>query len=905
MLDLNEAQTFVAKYNRYKKATEYIGGWIAETAAFIGFEVKERRQKTAQPKAKRGKSKKANKNANAGASSGGGGSNKTTYQLKVADFVPMAKAIADARADLGSEVLVPIALTKRDGDEKSDLRHEYFIGILENTFQTLRPFIHGPEAARANTTQEASESGLTSKNRFAELTVEETVAIADSEDVDEESLPEVPNVMFEQDEEDEEEEFWCAVSLLLQEQEDMRDVVRDSWEEYKNGNIDLIVAAMVTDTAIKLAQKAEAQLDLTVSRPTKYPASQFPVWTLPAVLFYNNHETMHTWPVADIAKPSNTLGATTDAQFATNFDFWPVYAGLKFYLNKHITKKTLPQVVPKDFRDIDVHDRTLRAIEFAQMIRLIMEAPEQPEIWDPVSQGLQAMFKTHELPLWLTFGVQVHFDSQDILGEQLTRRTNFELQVYLNPMMARVQDTLEKWEDPFLPQEIEYEVYTPLIDAYNALSSWGSEDKLGKQLGHLATNPKFGGHPVLKKMRSEERYFYRQHPLLNGMMKYHFFLHYHAAGIAHEANSASLLMMAHVYVGGRLRYPDGPVWPDMEFVLFAQDPRYVLFKYPETPEEARDAFDLATGQRTVKQIGSLPLDRLDLSSNVLGLKYDPNSKSRLFRDASVFGDVYLPRGASPHWVRRFPGGGATNGGIDLIVQQLLNASLSPNSTQGRLARAMKTSQESQGVKLDPIAGLTSVAILQHFAVWLQADMVDFCFDWILMQRHCSDAWKVIYQLLEKDSAWDDNLSQYGQSPQQAANAIIDTSPLTGKYPRFLERAYQGLQIYINYKDENDLDEPITGEACLTAMTKFHSRTARLFQDTGPLSLDVLYKGWTGAEKLERRNVIAKRAAQAGDGTHNDLQEMFVAQGMRSIMSQMIGGSGQDSESAENSTCVVM
>jgi len=46
----------------------------------------------------------------------------------------------------------------------------------------------------------------------------------------------------------------------------MREVVRDNWQKFKNGKVDLIVAAMTTDTAIKLAQNAEAKFDLDSPR---------------------------------------------------------------------------------------------------------------------------------------------------------------------------------------------------------------------------------------------------------------------------------------------------------------------------------------------------------------------------------------------------------------------------------------------------------------------------------------------------------------------------------------------------------------------------------------------------------------------------------------------------------------
>ncbi|KAF2437331.1 hypothetical protein P171DRAFT_400010, partial [Karstenula rhodostoma CBS 690.94] len=812
MADLNEPQTFFVKYNLYKKATERIGGWIAETAASIGFDVQEKNQKQSQPKPRKRGGKKNKKTSSAG--------NATTiYKLRVSDFVPMATAIAEAGSEAGSEIMVPIA----DGDRKSDLRHEYFIKILEDTFAKLRPFLSiGVPQAAHNGAQDTPASGLASQNRFASLTVEEAAALIDEEALPEEDLAGAPTAELQQDQEDNEEDFWLALSLLLQEHEDMRKTVLETWNKYKDGKVDLIVAAMATDTAIKLAQKAEAQFELLVTRPTSYPANEYPVWSLPAVL---------------IAKPSNIIGATAITQVEAHFDVWPIYAGLKFYLHKHMTKKTVPQVVAKDLRDPNVHERTLRAIELAQMMRLITELPERPKLWDMVSQGLLDMFKTHQIPMWLTFGVQLHFDSQDVLGDD-TKRAHFESEVYLNGMLGSSQEVTDNSEDPFLPENIQDECYVQMRMAYNDMSPWVNYDGLKEQWVALAKSPKIGGHPILKLLRNGDFYFYRQHPLLCGMMKYHWFLHWHAAGISHEATSVSLFMMAHIYVGTRLLHPSDPVWPDMEFVLFNQDPRYVLFKMPDTPQEARDVFDLATAQRTVKMIGTYSLDRLNLDRDDLGLpRYDPSMKSRLFRDASVFGDtVYLPRGASGCWVTKIPGG-AFNGKIDTIVRVLLQAQ-DPGATRGRLARAMQASDtNSPREPLSSRDGLTSVAILQHFAFWLQADMADLCFDWTQMQRQCSRAWQVIYKALELDPLWDKRLSALGQTPQRAAEAIISTA---GHYPRFMERARQALRSYLEHEKHHEMP---CSEAWVMSMVKYHAKTARLFRDDGPLSVDTLYKGW--------------------------------------------------------------
>jgi len=149
------------------------------------------------------------------------------YQLGVSDFVPMAEAIAKAGEKAESEIMVPVALcrhfsraiqtrrkvsqwykAKVKPDTKSDLRHEYFIKVLEDTFASLKPFIGsgGPEVAR-NKGSATTLSDSSSRNRFAGLTVDELVALADEEDITEDTLPAVSNVTFEEVEEDKEDDF--------------------------------------------------------------------------------------------------------------------------------------------------------------------------------------------------------------------------------------------------------------------------------------------------------------------------------------------------------------------------------------------------------------------------------------------------------------------------------------------------------------------------------------------------------------------------------------------------------------------------------------------------------------------------------------------------------------------------
>lgn len=158
-----------------------------------------------------------------------------------------------------------------------------------------------------------------------------------------------------------------------------------------------------------------------------------------------------------------------------------------------------------------------------------------------------------------------------------------------------------------------------------------------------------------------------------------------------------------------------------------------------------------------------------------------------------------------------------------------------------------------------------------------------------MQRQCTIAWVLIYRHLQDKPEWDHSLSDFGQSPQRAADAIISTSPITGHYPLFMDTVAAVIQ---NYKQNThpDQDDP-QGEVCLMNMIKYHAKTARLFRDDGPLSVETLFKGWPETYVQAKRERFREAVALADEGAGNDVKEMFKEQGMRSIMGMMGGWVG--------------
>jgi hypothetical protein len=196
----------------------------------------------------------------------------------------MAEAIASNEAS----VPVPVALSKLfnraietrmkvthwfqiksiEAEKDSNERHHYFITVLENAFKLLRLFVwSGLEAHRRSDMQGAASDRISFEICFANLTVEDIAKIAEQVGAEEAKLPEVTEVIVEQNQLELEEELKFAVSLFPRGMKNMIDVACAQWRKYKDGEIDLIVASMTTDVAIKSAQRVETEFDLAVDRP--------------------------------------------------------------------------------------------------------------------------------------------------------------------------------------------------------------------------------------------------------------------------------------------------------------------------------------------------------------------------------------------------------------------------------------------------------------------------------------------------------------------------------------------------------------------------------------------------------------------------------------------------------------
>ncbi|KAF2690623.1 hypothetical protein K458DRAFT_426099 [Lentithecium fluviatile CBS 122367] len=223
-------------------------------------------------------------------------------------------------------------------------------------------------------------------------------------------------------------------------------------------------------------------------------------------------------------------------------------------------------------------------------------------------------------------------------------------------------------------------------------------------------------------------------PLRCGMLKYDLFLLQHHMGVRRERHTADICMLAHVYMAGKLLYPDAPSWPDMEFVIQKQDPNYLfLGGIPKTLMESNRKVQLALGQSP----SSIATERRTKRN-----QYRPGSKvkPRFFEDRSILGPILMERMVS-----------------STTSAESVNA-MRPEHIDNELAERLFISLVDEYQERS-IRG--SISLLRQLGPLLQGEAAKTYFDWRLMRRMCGDIWGDIIAALRRSGGdrWSEWLAE--------------------------------------------------------------------------------------------------------------------------------------------------
>ncbi|KAI4861932.1 hypothetical protein F4820DRAFT_41118 [Hypoxylon rubiginosum] len=767
-------------YKQYKEDTEAIAGWLAYNSRRCGYQIDgplPPGPANAPSSRLKGKARKQARSAGAKPATA-----QTVlrpqYAINVSDFNRMAKAIADFKPKLAIpkalDNLFSRAIDARrqftewyqrssHGEEGSNKRHAHFTGVLASAWEILRPF----EPARTSHVKKRPadapkpEPVATLANRFANLEVEQSCDVGvDTEtststgQEDDYKLTDVAPVTIVKSEEDLEEDFFFAIFAFMQELDEVRAYIRHTWLGYKKGIMELIVASLLTNTAIQLVRRAEHELDLMIQRPKKYPASRYPVWHFPDIFIYATHE-------EDLAKEGRDLDSflTPSARYhimgCSHADLClsETFSALKHCLYEFKARRGQSLLAGNVPHHEKAPETFVRIKDMLPCFQGISRTMAEAFASDEVTSGIGLMFDSQTIPIWVAFAVQALLDIQDEL-KAVPRKATQEVQQHTRNKLASFR-SMDFNQEPFSQADRGTQWLAATLGAYELdvlgdnfrkkLISFDIRDLSGRTVPFSHNMDAVRGLPGTHEFMYEPDYFLRINPVKCGMLKYGLYLQPHNYAVQFEAGWRGVTGMVHLYIACRSIFPDDPVWPDMEYFLSHQDLDNLFFGgLPSSMEEARKKTLLAAGVTAV----NFARNR---RSTVPNLNMD---KGRWVSNPCLLDDVFS------NWMC----GGKVM--TDDMILNLIKVISDPKSAASKAKPAgisSKSTSRSDDTRAE--AGLRKITILTELASHVISETHDLYFDWLSFIETCQKIWSQIYSALDK---------QNGMQPERSPHvSVID------------------------------------------------------------------------------------------------------------------------------------
>ncbi|KAL4795755.1 hypothetical protein BDV19DRAFT_362065 [Aspergillus venezuelensis] len=581
-----------SSYARYKADTNAFATWLLETANKCGYQPPGLAAAVPTVKSKH-KSERDDLNAD-----------PVQYTATIKDLQILAEVVARSAPTVPKSVFTvakrAIKLRKAvtswflgQGDSANNKRHAHFITVLEQICDNLE--WKTTDTKQSPPTSEA-ESGDTFVNKFAVLTIEEPHETMETQPAPTESKKMVNvNVVEEEDETAEQQlgQLFFKTFCLLQDLNNMRAFLSITWSEYRDKKIDLMNAAVVTDSALQLARDLvkEVEDNWRTSLNGRKEDVQTIVYNLavhnrggsPAPsteigLPYNKN-------MADIAEwcyvptkvllesfanilQANHLPVFKKGYFGTynpKADRGRMSVGQKFNEDKIVLLSVLP--------------------EFCMVNTFGIQMPTK----DAITQGLIEFSETKNASMWLCFATQIFLDVHHIM-----RHNTLGAFGDLRMSGLRIQKTINDYfqlskthpQPKFWPKEGDQEIR----NIESTVDSWIIRDlfqdlRVHSELASIGVSV------------PEKHALLSQHAILCGLMLFNLNLRMQSVGqqLVNQWYDVQQLAFLHNLVIRSPTYQDLR-WPDMDAFLKIHGESHIFIgSRPKNAKESLNRLELATG----------------------------------------------------------------------------------------------------------------------------------------------------------------------------------------------------------------------------------------------------------------------------------------------------------------------
>jgi hypothetical protein len=593
-------------YARYKTDTDTFATWLLEAANQCGYQPSS--LFASVPTAKRGQHKGKNNASDA---------EPLHYSATIKDLQKLAEVIASSALAVPESILTiakrAIKLRKvvtswflGHGDTTSNERHAHFITALERICETLewkssqptRPDVKQPSPTSETQSDDANVNRFL--NKFAVLTVEEPQDTEEAQATPVESKKVVKVTVVEEDDNEAKDSYFGLLFFktlcLLRDLENMRRFISITWSEYRDKKIDLMNAAIVTDSALQLARELveEVEADWRTSLTGKDDNVQDLVYNY-AVL---------TRGIS--AAPSSEIGLPYNKNMADIADwcYVPTKVVLESFANvlqvnhQPVFKKgSFGTYDPKMDRErmslgqkFNEDQTILFSIlpEFCMVDRFGIQMPVQ----DAVTRGLVEFIKTKRVTLWLCFASQIFLDVHHIM-----RHSKLGAFEDLRMLGLRIQKTIDDYlqlskthsQPRFWPKEGDEEIR----DISSTVQSWIIQDqfldiRVQTKLDRIGPPP-------------EKHALFSQHAILCGLILFHLNIRMQFVGqqLLNQWYDVQQLAFLHNLV---IKSPahKNLRWPDMDaFIKIHGESHIFIGSRPKNASESLKRLELATGISSV------------------------------------------------------------------------------------------------------------------------------------------------------------------------------------------------------------------------------------------------------------------------------------------------------------------
>lgn len=642
--------SLIDSYRQYKSDTNSFTNWLVNVGTKSGFRLPSSTPETPQipppPPQKSGPrlkgkdrklAKEAAKNDPASVSSD---SDRMTKVLPLRDFPELARHIASIT---NPPIQVPQSIIKKleraialrhqcaswfktEAEGRPSLAsndsHQHFIEVLEIVLQILQPLFNRASGAgqRRDTTRndgkcaEDPDPDAKLRNRFAALTTEtgeedgELEVLLQPRTSGKARKPTLfERASFVPEPQSQKDEFLLGCFCFFQDVQDVRQFLQEIWHKYKETQVTLVTASLVTTAALDFVRRAEVNFKATLSQTGDYYDCFVDQMFRQACEVRGQAFVAKRELNARSLNTYETLAYSDDMAGEAEWIMLPTWDMLRqcarFYFENEDGSRAIYKLNPvpegkmAEFWQKQALDAGLTHTELTRQLwfnRLLlglgmMSFTNQPEDIgvDGFREGLNDMTFTKKVPAWLVFAAQNFLDIHHILKGDISRGLH-ELESTCAGIRYKIQQHID------------------------ALGQLAQPSILDEQDGRwLKTyREKFFGDDC-----KDFGAVFAMHPLGAGLRLFFAVSWFRRSG-ADCRNSADIVAMAQLYQAAQLQ-SNCVKWPDMEFILTSQTPEYIFFGgRPTTYKQSCLKTELAAGYsiRNKNLILTMPEDPI-LSRN--------------------------------------------------------------------------------------------------------------------------------------------------------------------------------------------------------------------------------------------------------------------------------------------------